>query len=160
MRVLKSTAAFFTGGSGIYCSVIPYKDTVEWLKTLQPVENDCNLHCTVMYSKDMVDNHATVFSRLGLGPEDVFVAKPKAVEFWNGHDGRGVIVLTLDSRDLEEAHERVRQFGVKPTFDPYVPHVTLASGAENNPKWLRRVNQELDKHKLLYFCGMKVEDLS
>jgi hypothetical protein len=164
MRVVQGRAveqaAFFTGAKGFYCSVMPYKDSLDWLKTLQPSENTANLHCTVMYSKDLVDNHIGALERCGFGPEDVFGATPKSVEFWDGHDGRGVLVLTLDSRDLEEAHAKMREFGIKPTFDPYVPHVTLVSGTENNPKWIRRMNDSMDKNKMLYFCGLKIEDLS
>ena len=79
------------------------------------------LHSTVMYSKGHSPHD------LSIQPDQKFVAFIKDIEFWDGHDGDGYLVVTLDSPDLQALHKEWIARGLVHSFPDYSPHVTLKS---------------------------------
>lgn len=79
------------------------------------------LHCTVMYSNVTPRSLAQATKVL----RKDFRALLDEVTWWEGHDKKGYLVLKLISEDLKEEHARLKQAGCCPSYDKYVPHITL-----------------------------------
>lgn len=109
--------------NGTYVCAMPTEESKESIVKLQkrlniknPVEPD-DLHVTIMYSRKGSPD---------LPPSDTFkTAKPLSLELF-GED-KNCLVLCLDSPDLEMRHEQLSVYGLKHTFTPYEPHVTLTT---------------------------------
>lgn len=118
----------YTGSNGLYSAVTPTTSSSREISTfcreanLQDINPD---HCTVMYSETAVNNvnEAKLFTR------SVYKAVAIKLKWWPGHDKKGYLVLVLDSPELQEEHNRLKDLGAVPTFNEYVPHITLKEGA-------------------------------
>lgn len=159
----------FSGTEGCYASVVPLRKSVDKLRELrnklvgniQGVLPLVDWHTTVIFSKDNVDANS-IYDKIGVDPSIQYTAKPVKVEYWDGHKGQGVLVLLLKSDGLQKLHTRFRRLGLTPTFDPYVPHMTLASDF-NDPELGKMMAASLTKsldNTALEFCGLRVEDVS
>lgn len=178
MKVLSSVVAAsvkatsqssFSGTEGCYASVVPLRKSVDKLRELrnklvgniQGVLPLVDWHTTVIYSKDNVDAES-IYDKIGVDPSIQFLAKPVKVEYWDGHKGQGVLVLVMKSDGLTSLHARFRRLGLTPTFDPYVPHMTLASDFDDpelGKELAASLTESLDD-TVLEFCGLRVEDVS
>jgi hypothetical protein len=99
------------------------------------------LHSTVMYSK----GH---FARdLSIKPDQKFVAFIKGIEFWDGHDGDGYLVVTLDSPDLQELNRDWAARGLVHSFPDYSPHVTLKSKLSDSVSLQQKMTRIIPKVK-------------
>jgi len=85
-----------------------------------------DLHCTVMYSKEDVGAPEAIENIVYPN----FRQKVAAVnvDWWEGHDKEGYLVLQLDPTDLVSLHDKWKLLGAQPTFDEYKPHVTMRTG--------------------------------
>jgi hypothetical protein len=112
--------------AGIYISVTPTAQSVAkimaWAKALGlplSASEQEELHCTVIYSK-------TVPSRLRpLDSEARYPAQVIGIEYWDGHDAAGYIVLKMNSPALQNLNKIWIDDGCTSAFNPYQPHVTI-----------------------------------
>lgn len=145
----KYEALEHSGNQGLYSAVQPDTDTVSWLSDL------CNrlgftdvkpgkFHCTIMYSPDKTP-----------APNDVeldgldYPAVAREVTYWDGHDDLCHVILKLVSTKLHGEHQRLKQMGCVPTYDEYVPHITLQSDVDMTPELelqIAKVNAELKRN--------------
>lgn len=99
------------------------------------------LHSTVMYSK----GH---FARdLSIKADQKFVAFVKGIEFWDGHDGDGYLVVTLDSPDLQALHTEWAARGLVHSFPDYSPHVTLKAKLSDSVSLQKKMTRVISKVK-------------
>lgn len=84
-------------------------------------------HCTLMYSKVSVP-HNPEMDRI-----DKYIAFCDRVDYLDGHDGKYIVAYIGASR-LKLRNQEFRSYGCKPTFDEYLPHVTLASEVTQTPE--------------------------
>jgi hypothetical protein len=113
---------------GIFAKALPTANAVGSIKNaffeLRYGVDDLvdDLHCTIVYAKSckigsripFIDKHTRI-SAYGY-----------KLEFWEGHDFEGYIVLHLRSDDLTALNKKFVDGGFKPTFNEYKPHITLA----------------------------------
>lgn len=142
---------------GFYSAVTPNSKSIKILKEVCEqlnVELTKDVHCSVMYSTTCVDSaQARKFSK------QKYVAFLDHIEFWDGHDHAGYLVLKLKSDDLVEEHNRLKQLGCKYTFDKYTPHITLVTPYKLKDKnILKEVNDNL-KHRKIVLINQKIDIL-
>jgi hypothetical protein len=148
---------------GLYSSVEPNDETKEKLNKFLS-ERVCGLklptdsHVTVMYSTKSIDkNLAQEYSK------NEYHAFPKEFKYWDGHDNAGYLVLQLESDHLGQEHERLKGHGCKPTFDQYLPHITIKTPIDKNDaiKKVKIGNNELDNLSpgKLILHNQKIEEL-
>ncbi len=110
----------FSGTAGLYSAVLPVdrsKVVLERIADLVGVWYDSDeFHCTLMYSPTTPDS-------LPGAAQDTFAATLKGLEIYG--DEKKVVVVTLESAELQKEHSRLLSHGAKHTFTPYSPHVTL-----------------------------------
>lgn len=118
-----------TNTQGTYSSVVPDAVSNLLLQSLQkeiPLTTlSKDLHCTVMYSRTVLPS--TLNQRLNDFSAFEYESHIQEINWWAGHDGLGYIVATLGSHSLETEHKRLITLGLVSTFEPYVPHITLAN---------------------------------
>lgn len=149
--VARADSHVYTGEHGFYASVAPTQDSVnyfrDWWETMYRYTNhdtpmnetqDIGLHCTVMYSHAALQVAPAVAHQKRA--TDQFFAQASEFVYWGGHDDEGYFVLQLDSPALRERHEFWRILGAKPTFEEYVPHMTLATGNVAKFYWRAQLN--------------------
>lgn len=118
------------------------------------VEESEDLHSTVIYSKGAFPSKFD-FSR------QYFGAKITGLEFWDGHDNDGYVVVTLDSPDLTAENRRWTTLGLKHSFEDYTPHVTLFSKIDKTEDLIQRINRLTSKvaGTTLIFDQLQLEGL-
>ncbi len=137
----KSTVPLTNQSSGTYVCVLPDAQSKITLGKIAfalglPLHDDDfeDLHSTVIYSKDRFPSNTKI-------PHDrQFSAFVKDVQFWDGHDGDGYVVLVLDSPDLVALHQEWKDRGLIHSFDDYTPHVTLKSKLANSVRLEQKIN--------------------
>lgn len=119
----------YDGTSGTYVSVMPSDESSKvlqhWIRAFRLTsltKPASDLHCTVVWSKTPVGRvEGLCDATLQLTSElDHF-------EWWAGHDNDGYLTAVLKSSDLTARSRLWSQRGAVHSFDPYLPHVTLAS---------------------------------
>lgn len=125
---IAKTYKVYDGTSGTYVSVVPTDESCRVLQhwssafQLDNAKPEDSLHCTVTWSK------AAVGSSSGMcDPDQLFYAELDHFEWWSGHDKDGYLTAVLKSPGLAERNQAWAQRGAVHSFDPYLPHVTLAS---------------------------------
>lgn len=93
--------------------------------------------------------------------------KPNPAAVFNGTirgyalfgENNDILVLTLDSADLEIEHERIHADGAKFDFNPYRPHITLKKNATEED--IQKVDDWLLENEglILQFHGERQEML-
>jgi hypothetical protein len=86
------------------------------------------------------------------------------IDWWEGHDKQGYLVLQLESKGLSVEHKRFVEAGCTETFDEYKPHITLAHPYAIDTKekeyQIKLANMSLRKRPLtINFINQKIEDL-
>lgn len=93
------------------------------------------LHCTLIYSPDVSANYDQYYEiqrYLSTIGGDVLV-QPVDVVVWNNSGKIYVVALLELHPTLIEANQFLRNgIGLVPTFDDYIPHVTIATTDEGN----------------------------
>lgn len=129
------TIAHYTGTSGLYVRVQPLHGMKPFFNSVRDaleqegIElcNPLDLHCTLMYSPDHSPHTVDVCNVLNRPPFE-YTAWSINLDFWEGHDNKGYLVLKLLCPDLVDRHGEYRAIGARPTFDDYTPHITIADG--------------------------------
>lgn len=156
----------YSGKSGLYASVSPVKGFAQFLKAVKPLleeegvklYDEVDFHCTLMYSRDAAPHMIRVTKMLNEGPFR-YAAWSDCVEYWDGHDGDGYLVLKLISRDLMLRNEQYKDLGCKHSFPTYEAHITLADKLEK-PKCIAEINRMLKNIKFEFVLGGEhVEDI-
>ena len=126
--------------SGTYICVIPDEEsTLKLIKISAalgykiPSDEVENLHSTVMYSKGKFPKGLPLERKR-------FGAKISGIEFWDGHDNDGYVVLTLDAPDLVARNRFWAAQGLTHSFEDYTPHVTLFSKIEKTQDLVNKIN--------------------
>lgn len=135
----------YSGAHGFYCCIYPHHQiglptlrsivkTVAGVELEDPSKVDkesISFHCTVMYSKSALTGcsvaEAQRIARQMTGPVQ---ARVERFNYWDGHDNEGYLVAELYAPDLARWHNVWKDLGAIPTFDEYLPHVTLATGEQ------------------------------
>jgi hypothetical protein len=84
---------------------------------------------------------------LSIKADQKFVAFIKGIEFWDGHDGDGYLVVTLDSPDLQELNRDWAARGLVHSFPDYSPHVTLKSKLSDSVSLQQKMTRIIPKVK-------------
>ncbi len=117
---------------GGYWQVVPDSDSEEMLLKLAAAvgidldsEDVPDLHCTLAYDKRNPEVKAEV------NDEAEFFAIVKGATVFG--DEKKVLVVLLESEDLQREHERIHACGAANfDFKPYQPHVSLYYGAKDS----------------------------
>jgi hypothetical protein len=118
-------------------------------------------HCTVMCSPKAAPSPRCAFKLL---PHSTAIAE--RVIWWRGNNGKGCMVLALQSNDLAQAHDRLVALGCKPQFTEYRPHITLIApihfdSQQEAIKCMEPANEALRSTQLqVHFGQQRVEDYS
>jgi hypothetical protein len=83
-----------------------------------------DLHVTLMYSYDMLRSDFLP------NPKEIISDLSEAYLDWYGED-KTTLVLVLECRKLKTRHDEIAAYGLKHTYQPYSPHVTLAYDVAN-----------------------------
>lgn len=161
-----STSSEYTATNGCYAqaSLTPKSEAaLNQLcsnRTVGHIDLSKDLHCTIMYCKDVAPDKHKVLPFT----QDTFQAEAVKVNWWPGHDKAGYLVLELKSDDLQKEHTRLVKAGCIPSFKDYTPHVTLKTpfALDNKEKeyQVKLMNMSLRKRPLtLVFNNPTIEDL-
>lgn len=158
---IKESSEPYTGTNGFYSWVNPTNESLEEILEYFPelkftAEQVVDLHVTVMYSKMAIP--ADCSSKV----EPLFTTTVFAtgVEYWEGHDKDGYLVLKLTRDGLERLHNKWKSCGAVPTFEDYVPHMTLRTPFEKNEKLVDRLNERLSTNRLqIKLIQEQIQDL-
>lgn len=119
---------------GTFVSLRPSSNSLDELEALQaamqlpnPVPRD-SIHCTV------VDSAKTMRGYTAWGEIWPCIhSTPVGLAKWPWLDNRECVVLLLDSEDIILRNQRLCDiYKVPPAKYPFVPHITLAYGTEND----------------------------
>ena len=103
---------------------------------------------------------------MGLDPKTIFKATPLKLEYWPGHKEKGVVVILLDSPDLQAINKKLMDdWKMEVSFPDYKPHLTVAGNIlkdmseEKVLKLLEKLNKKLRKVDL-ELTGIHIENVS
>lgn len=126
--------------SGSYVCVLPDDLTKARLIAIASMLN-------ISLSYDQVEDlHSTIVYARGCFPKDpttsssVFGAMINQLQYWDGHDNEGYLVIILDSPQLVARNRYWAAQGLEHSFEDYTPHVTLATGIDKNERLIHRMN--------------------
>jgi hypothetical protein len=132
--------------SGTYVCALPDAETQTKLARVSAAlghplsqEKIEDLHSTIIYAKGNFPNG------LELQRGQRFGAKVTGLEFWDGHDNDGYVVLLLDSPDLMARHQFWVSRGLTHSFEDYTPHVTLFDKIEKTADLVAKINSVAKK---------------
>lgn len=158
---IKESSNRYTGSNGFYAWVNPTNETLEELLDFFPelkltAEEVVDLHVTIMYSKTAIPVECA--SKV----EPSFSAPVFAthIEFWEGHDKDGYLVLKLTRDSIERLHNKWKACGAVSTFDDYVPHMTLKTPFKKDQKLIDHLNEKLSTKRLqINLIQEQIQDL-
>jgi hypothetical protein len=111
---------------GIFIEVTPTNNTIRRLcgyfyefEEFVPLLDD--FHCTLLYSNTPAYNIELPY----VSSDDRFSAVATGLSHWPGQEGKGYIVLNLESPALRALNKKFTDAGFKGTFPDYKPHVSL-----------------------------------
>lgn len=165
--------SYYTGSLGSYISVMPDASTMDFMKQCCDIakvsgfvpNSPLNSHVTVVHSKDSltVEEQGLLLAH-GFNPRHEYHAQVSEFTHWEGHNGKGYIVMGLNCAELEAYNSWLREtFNLKTSFDEFKPHITLVEDAYLNGK--KRAQLLVDELNWLSFpkniilTGLKIEDL-
>jgi hypothetical protein len=130
----------YSGQNGLYSCVTPDDEAKEVLSVLTGIldfepEPD-KYHCTVMYSETPIPIDQAV-----VDDTQEFRAELTHAKHIEGHDNKGYVIVNLKCPELCAEHERFKQLGATPTFDDYMPHITLYSGVDLTPDMKDKIHE-------------------
>lgn len=159
-RLLAKTSPPLTReSSGTYVCVLPDDESRGFLShianSLRVHADPYELHSTLMYAKGCFPKNASYSRRATFG------ARIKGIEYWDGHDNDGYLVVILDSPGLVNRHRYWTEHGLKHSFDDYTPHVTLATRIEKTPELMERVGKVATRvnGRLIHLTNETIEGL-
>jgi 2'-5' RNA ligase len=163
-------AAKLTNNGTTYACALPDRESRRRLleavlatePPFDPAELRDHAHVTLVYSRKAGADMA----RLRLPEQGMSVeAHVCGLEYWDGHNDTGYVVVKLESQGLHDLHERLKAAGAEHSFPDYSPHMTVA--AKVGPKtpaieaWLQRAAPEIvaDCNLSVRFDRVQAEDI-
>jgi 2'-5' RNA ligase len=159
----------FSGKQGLYACVAPVYGLRHLRALIASVFDDANikmepdddLHCTLMYSREKAPEPAKA-NKLLLQSAN-YAALPYELEYWDGHDSAGYIVLKMKSDTLADRHEAWKSAGCEHSFPDYVPHITVAKDLQkesNVTEAIAKINGLLANYdRPIIFGDEKISDI-
>lgn len=149
MKINQST---YNGNSGIYIAVEPTHESMkkihDVLLTLNcPVPLDQfkdEAHMTVVYSRQQAIKDLTAVHKFA-SDNPTINALTTQLEFWEGHDKSGYLVLKMTSALSRMLNGIAINSGAKHSFDDYTPHMTILNGFNEDQQskiqeWIKTAN--------------------
>lgn len=145
--------------AGLYAWLTPDEESLLALQRLMrhcpfKTENLTKLHCTVLYCKGQLPLNVTT-------PEDrQLPAMVVFLDLWVDHQGDTIVVARLNSEELEDLHNGLKQQGLQHSFDDYNPHITLAKGIKLDAAarlWIDQRNRELSEEPLFIWFAKELK---
>jgi len=120
-------------------------------------------HVTVIYSKEAGVN-TDLLVRESIIQQETYRARVDGVQYWEGHDKVGYVVLKLHSDDANALNKALIDCGAKHSFDEYAAHMTVCNkaGAKTAEleSWLEAFNEYLSENTIVIeFDRLVLEDL-
>ena len=151
----------YTGTHGFYSWVNLSTDSLEDILKYFPElsftpEELLDLHVTVMYSK------VAILPYYVINVDHSFFTETNAigVEYWDGHDDDGYLVVKIESSDLQRLHSKWKQCGAVPTFSDYTPHMTLKTPFKKNDDLVKKLDERVKNIPLnLTLLQEQIQDL-
>lgn len=122
----------YTATKGVYACAKPKETDVRGIlravellgSPVDPDELRNRAHVTLVYSKhqDLSDKNATP-------DQQPLWATVSGVEYWDGHNGAGYVVIKLESPVFNDLNRFFIENGAKHSFDDYCAHMTLCAKA-------------------------------
>lgn len=144
----------YTGTAGLYSAVLPVNRSKEVLSRIADVAgvwyNPDEFHCTLIYSP-------TTPNTLPEPTQSTFTARMTGLAVYG--DEKKVLVVTLDSAELQKEHHRLLSHGAKHTFSPYSPHVTLGPVPDDFDQSKHSELVDTIAGKVLWFVNQQMSDL-
>lgn len=109
-----------------------------------------NLHCTLVYSEGI--KVPDDLAARNVDPSQVYWSYPQEFQAWTDHEGNKIIVLTLESSELQEVHEKWLDLGARHSFPDFNPHITLT-------KPLEGLTDQQVEHTASMFNNLELEDI-
>ena len=114
-----TTIRNYTGKSGFYAWLNVAQDSLEDILEFAPelhltAKELADLHCTVMYSKKRVPLSCIDENKKMPDPKFIQSVGVKKIEFWEGHDGDGYLVMILNPDNIKHLHEKWKRCGAEP----------------------------------------------
>ena len=151
----------YTGSNGFYAWVNPSNESLEDILEYFPEMN--------FTAKEVVDLHVTImYSKTSIPVECAAKVEPKfsaavfatSVDWWEGHNKEGYLVLKLTRDSIEQLHNKWKACGAVPTFEDYVPHMTMKTPFAKNQKLLDVLNERLSTKRLqINLIQEQIQDL-
>lgn len=155
----KTTRPLTRESSGTYVCALPDKDAVATLLRIGDYlgikVDSSELHCTLSYAKGCFPKQAKTSKARR------FSARIAGLQFWDGHDNDGYLVVMLDSLSLIERNQYWAAHGLKHSFDDYSPHVTLVSKLDKTPELITAMDKtsRVFINRILVFTNETIEGL-
>lgn len=174
-RLQENPSIDFSGYSaraGMYSKLIPMKGkeknaiTDLITKTLRVPfkinEYHSDPHLTVIWSRLSLDK-GTILAMCDFICRR-YLAAATSVQYWEGHNKVGYVVLNVKSDAINELHELLIKLGAIHSFNTYEPHITLASGVgsinSEIRNWMEVINERLRRKQMpLSFTSLSFCDL-
>lgn len=125
--------------SGTYVCVLPDEESTATLLRIGDYlgikVDSSELHCTLSYAKGCFPKQAKTSKARR------FSARIAGLQFWDGHDNDGYLVVMLDSLSLIQRNQYWAAHGLKHSFDDYSPHVTLVSKLDKTPELITAMDK-------------------
>lgn len=131
--------------AGIYMWVNPdEKSTLDILRLFRGApfkgKDSTELHCTVMYCKGHMPQ------TFEAPPDLPYTGQITRVNNWVDHKNRNILVLAIESDQLQVLHKNLTSQSFAHSFDEFSPHITIAKdvplGSEQR-LWLDEINERL-----------------
>jgi hypothetical protein len=93
--------------------------------------------------------------------DERYQATSHGLDWWEGHDKNGYLVLRLTSPSLNRLNKRFTDAGLVPTFPDYKAHMTLLTPCKVKPITMAMDIEQLQKDPLeieLYYGGYTIMD--
>jgi len=114
-------------------------ELVKKMEIPNPIERDA-IHLTLLYSRKFLPDYEA------LGKVDMW-AYPKGFHIFEGGNGKDILVLLVDSPDLEKRHKLLmKEHRATYDFPDFRPHITLSYDLEDFMR-LRNKKSVLDNIK-------------
>jgi hypothetical protein len=134
----------YSGTKGLYVSVTPDEKTKEIIKAVASVlDTPCqeDLHCTLMYSREKALR------------TDLYVYRPTSFnaamsEIHLLGPNKDVLVILLESEELQKEFNRLTSLGAEYTYPTYLPHITINHGQPYDDYYLESVETMIKGKKI------------
>jgi 2'-5' RNA ligase len=137
------------------------KDYIDSLEmSVEPIK-ESELHATLVYSKGTDISEEKIRKMLDAGKQEFSGTIKNVTKFDSQSDSdKCVIVLEVDSYDLEKIHKKLIKIGANHSYDEYRPHVSIVYDIpiKEAEAILEKLNSKMDSQEIK-FSGFTVEPI-